>query len=161
MQFPSWRDPHRKRLIHISYTDPQYTKNYDIDLADFEHLVMKLKDGSILTDPENDRYGQYLTTICIIVLEGPKFRSKPYYEKQQILDQQIFEIVQGITMFDPSKGKIYSYAYRIAYTAACHYYTNIQDQRKKDKRITEHCQACLDDYMDEFSTHKKGAICHQ
>lgn len=161
MNLPRWVDPNRKRELHIKYSDPQFCKYYDIDIDDFQELTLKRKAGKELTEDENDRFGMYLLAICYIVTEGPKFRNKPFAEKQQILDQQIFEIVQGITMFDPSKGKIYSYAYRIAYTAACHYYTNMQDQRKKDKRITEHCQACLDDYMDEFSTHKKGAItCH-
>lgn len=60
----------------------------------------------------------------------------------------------GIQRFNSKKGKIYSYAYRIAYTAACHYYTNkINDKKKKDA-IEQHCNEELDDYMREFSDNK-------
>lgn len=151
---PRWTNPNRKRDLHIKYSDPKFCKYYDIDIEDFEELILKRKAGERLTDAENDRYGMYALAICYIVTEGPKFRNKPRWEKQQIIDQQIFELLQAIQGFDPTKGKIYSYAYRIAYTAACHYYTNTQDQWKKDKRITEHCERELEDYYSEYSTHK-------
>ena len=151
---PRWTNPNRKRDLHIKYSDPKFCKYYDIDVEDFEDLTLKRKAGNYLTDAENDRFGTYLLAICYIVTEGPKFRKKSSVEKQQILEQQIFELLQAIQGFDPTKGKIYSYAYRIAYTSACHYYTNKIDQWKKDKRIIEHCERELEDYYSEYSTHK-------
>jgi hypothetical protein len=154
MKLPTWKNPNRKRATRISYMDSQYTKYYDLDLDDFEHLVTKLKEGDRLSDAENDRYGIYILTMCLICLEGPKFKNKPYQEKEGILEQQYFELLSGLTMFNPHKGKIYSYAYRIAYTAAIHFYTNSQDFNKKQKAIQEHCQEELMLYLDEYSTHK-------
>lgn len=60
----------------------------------------------------------------------------------------------GIQCFNSEKGDIYSYAYRIAYTAALHYYSNIVKEKKKKVAIEQHCQEALDDYMREYSTHK-------
>lgn len=156
MRLPTWKNPNRKRKIHIQYNDPDYTKYYDIDFEDFERLVMKLKSGEKLTDTENDRYGMYILTICLIVMESPKFKNKPYQEKEQILEQQYFELLPGVLMFNPDKGKLYSYAYRIAYTAAIHFYTNRQEQGRRKKCIEDHCQEEYDLYLDEYSTHKIG-----
>ena len=96
----------------------------------------------------------YILTICIIVMEGPKFKNKTIQEKEEIIEQQYMELLPGILLFNPEKGKIYSYAYRIAYTAACHYYTNKTEQYKRQKAIDEHCQEEYDYYLDEYSTHK-------
>ena len=98
--------------------------------------------------------GIYILTICIIVQENKKFKTKPLTEREEMLDQQYYELLCAINGFNSSRGKIYSYAYRIGYTAACHYYTlKIKDKKKKDT-IEQHCQEELDDYMREFSTHK-------
>ena len=154
MRLPRWRKIERRRRCNISYLDPEYVKYYDLDNDDFETLVLKLKNNERLTEAENERYGIYILTICLIVQYHVKFRNKTIAEREELLEQQYWELLQAIQGFEPDKGKIYSYAYRIGFTAACHYYTNIQDQRKKDKRIIEHCQACLDDYYSEYSTHK-------
>lgn len=156
MKLPTWINPHRKRRSDISYTDPTYTKYYDLDLSDFQQLVMKLKSGERLSESENDRYGVYILTVCIICMEGPRFKNKPYQEKEQILEQQYWELLPGVLMFNPDKGKLYSYAYRIAYTAACHFYTNRQEHGRRQKCIDEHCQEEYDLYLDEYSTHKIG-----
>lgn len=154
MQIPRFKRVDRKRLIHISYTDPEYVKYYDLDLDDFQGLVMKLKKGDPLTDAENDRYGIYIITVCIIVQEGPKFKNKPVWEREEMIEQQYMEMLSGITTFNPVKGKIYSYAYRIGYTAACHYYTDKIEEAKKQEAIMEHCKEELWDYLEEFNDHK-------
>ena len=153
MNIPKWKDPQRKRRVDIRYTDGDYCKYYDLDLHDFEQLVIKCKTQQ-LTEAENDRYGIYILTICIIVMEGPKFRNKPHDEKEEILEQQYYELLPGLRLFNPNKGKIYSYAYRIGYTAACHYYTNKIEQRKRQDAIDSHCQEEYDLYLDEYATHK-------
>lgn len=154
MRIPTWRDPNRKRRLDIRYSDPDFSKYYDIDLEDFTALVLKLKQGEKLTEIENDRYGNYILAICIIVMEGPKFRTKTRAEKEEVLEQQYMELLPGLKLFNPDKGKIYSYAYRIGYTAACHYYTNKIEQHKRQEAIDNHCQEEYDLYLDEYATHK-------
>ncbi|MBO6194705.1 MAG: hypothetical protein J6O00_11250 [Clostridiales bacterium] len=154
MQIPRFKRVDRKRLIHISYKDPEYVKYYDLDLDDFQELVMKLKNGERLTDAENDRYGIYIITVCIIVQEGPRFKNKPVWEREEMIEQQYMEMLSGITTFNPNNGKIYSYAYRIGYTAACHYYTGKIEEAKRQEAITEHCEEELLNYMEEFIDHK-------
>lgn len=154
MQIYKWKDPHRKRYTDIRYTDPNYCKYYDLDLEDFEGLVRKLQKGKKLTESENDRYGIYILTISYIVQEGPKFKNKPIIEREEMTDYQTLELLTGLMKFDPNKGKLYSFAYRIGYTSACHYYTDKIDDYKKRKAIMEHCISELEDYLYESCTHK-------
>lgn len=155
MQIPLWKDPQRKRNIHASYLDIDYVKYYDLDLQDLTELVDKLRNKERLSEQENDRYGIYLITICLIVQENPKFKNKSRFEREEILDQQLFELLTGIKSFNPNKGSsIYSYAYRIAYTAACHYYTFKNKDKLEQDKIMEHVKEELDDYYYEFSSHR-------
>lgn len=154
MRIPTWIDPHRKRKGIISYSDKDFTPYYDFDKNDFRDLVIKLKSGQHLTEEENDRYGMHIITICMIVQENARFKQKPRIEKEEMIEQQYYELLTNIQCFNPEKGEIYAYAYRIAYTAACHYYTNkINDKKKKDA-IEQHCIEELEEYMNEFSDHK-------
>ena len=154
MKLPTWKKIDRKRKIDIRYTDPGFNDYYDIDIEDFQNIVMKLKNNTQLNYTENERYGKYILTICLIVLEGPKFKKKPNYEKEEIIEQQYYELLNGITSFNPSKGRIYSYAYRIAYTSVCHWYINKADEFKREQTIIEHCKEELADYYEEYSSHK-------
>lgn len=156
MIIPHWKDPNRKRKISISYNDKDYTKYYDIDSTDFEYLVSKLNNNERLTKEENDRYGIYIITICLIVLEHSKFKNKSVIEREEILEQQYMELLQYITGFNPNKGKLYSYAYRIAYTAACHYYTFKKKEKEEQEKIITHIKEEQDDYYDyhKRSDHK-------
>ena len=96
-----------------------------------------------------------MITICLIVQENPKFKNKSRIEREEILDQQLFELLTGIKSFNKDKGSsIYSYAYRIGYTAACHYYTFKNKDKLEQDKIIEHVKEELDDYYYEFSTHK-------
>lgn len=154
MQLPRWMKVNRSRKCDIDHKDSDYVKYYDLDSNDFEYLVTKLKNNQTLTKEENDRYGIYILTICLIVQENKKFKTKPLLEREEMLDQQYFELLCAIKGFKPDKGKIYSYAYRIGYTAACHYYTDKIDDKKKRDAIEQHCNEELEEYMREFSTHK-------
>lgn len=154
MQLPRWRKVNRKRLTNISYLSPLFVDYYDLDTEDFTYLVMKLKNNERLTCDENARYGKYILTVCLITMEGPKFKNKPVWEREEMIEQQYMEMLSGITTFNPNKGKIYSYAYRIGYTAACHYYTDKIEEAKKQEAITEHCKEELWDYLEEFNDHK-------
>lgn len=154
MLLPRWSKVDRTRKCNISYKDPMYVKYYDLDSSDFEYLVTKLQNNERLTEEENDRYGIYILTICLIVQEHKKFKMKPLWEREEMIEQQYYELLCAITGFNPDKGKIYSYAYRIGFTAACHYYTNkINDKKKKDI-LEQHCKEELEEYMSEFSDHK-------
>lgn len=159
MQIPIWKDPHRKRNIRSNYLDKDYVKYYDLDLQDLSELVEKLRNNERLSEQENDRYGIYLITICLIVQENPKFKNKSRIEREEILDQQLFELLTGIKSFNPNKGSsIYSYAYRIGYTAACHYYTFKNKEKEEQDKIVAHVKEELDDYYYEFSSHKVNSI---
>lgn len=150
-----WKDPKRKRLTSISYKDPDYTKYYDLDLEDLTELIDKLRNEERLNEQENNRYGIYVITIALIVQENPKFKNKSLNEREGMLDQQILELLTGLPYFDKSKGSsIYSYAYRIGYTAACHYYTNKIKDYKKKKAIEEHCMSELNEYLEFIGTGK-------
>lgn len=149
-----WKNPNRKRLKNAKFNDPNYVKGYDLDLEDFGLLVTKLRNGERLTEVENDRYGIYILTVIEMVLEGPKFKNKTASEKSEIREQQYMELLTGLPMYDCNRGPIYPYAYRIGYTAACHYYTALTDSYRKQKAIEEHCQEEYDFYLDEYSTHK-------
>lgn len=144
-----WKNPNRKRLTNISYTDPNYTKYYDLDVDDFTNIVVKLGDKQRLTQDEELRYTDYLYTIMNIVFENPKFKKKSVTEKEELQEQAIFELLGALPSFDPNKGSsLYSYAYRCCYTSFCHYYTNKIKDYSKRQAIEEHCQAELDEYLE-------------
>lgn len=99
--------------------------------------------------------GIYILTLCLIVLACPKYKNKPVYEKEEILEVQYMELLAGITKFDLHRGSsIYSYAYRIAWVAGIHYYTDKINDYKKKQEIEKHCLEELAEYLDEISTHK-------
>ena len=155
MKLPIWKNPNRTRNNSIRYTDKEYVKYYDFDLQDLSELIDKLRNEERLNEQENDRYGIYLITIALIVQENPKFKNKSLNEREEMLDQQILELLTGLPHFDKDKGSsIYSYAYRIAYTAACHYYTNKIKDYKKQKAIEDHCMSELNDYLEFIGTGK-------
>lgn len=154
MHIPHWRNPNRARKCNIKYTDADYTKYYDIDVVDFEYIVSKIKNNSRLTEQENDRYGIYVLTMCLIVQANKQFKYKPVNEREDMLDQMYYELLLAIKGFNPDKGKLYSYAYRIAYVAACHFYSNIINSNRKNDIIIQHCKEELQEYFDEFNDHK-------
>lgn len=155
MNLPRWKNPGRKRILLISHKDLKYCKYYDLDVEDFTNLVNKLHNKEILTEQENNRYGIYLITMTYIVLENSKFRNKSMQERNEIADQINYELCIGLPCFNKDKGySIYSYAYRIAYVAGCHYFTNKNREVKKEKIILDHCYEELQQYIDSISTHK-------
>lgn len=150
-----WKNPNRKRLINISYTDKDYVKYYDLDLNDFTNIVVKVRNGQRLTNDEELRYTDYLYTIMNIVFDNPKFKKKSVTEKEELQEQAIMELLQALPNFDVNKGSsLYSYAYRCCYIAYCHYYTNKIKEYKKSKAIEEHCMKELDIYLESIGTGK-------
>lgn len=155
MNLPRWKNPGRKRILLISYNDPKYCKYYDLDVEDFTNLVIKLCNKEILSEQENNRYGIYLITITYIVLENSKFKNKSSEEKSEMADQITYELCTGLLSYKPEKkSNIYSYAYRIAYVAGIHYFTNKEKDRKKSETIMEHCMEELQEYLDSITDHK-------
>lgn len=138
MESLKWKNPGRKRKQDISYTSPEFMPGYDLDQADFTVINEKKKKNEDVTKEENDRYGTYIMTIIEIVLEGRKFKNKSFNEKCELRDQMSFELLLAILGFEPSRGsKIFSYAYRCAYTAACHYYNDKKKEYENNKRIND------------------------
>ena len=143
MESIKWKNPGRKRHQDISYTSPEFVHGYDLDQSDFTYINEKKKKNEPVTRDENERYGEYIMTMIEIVLEGRKFKNKPFNEKCELRDQMSFELLQAIRGFDPSRGsKIFSYAYRCAYVAACHYYSEKQKEYDFTKRIYEIIDNC-------------------
>lgn len=154
-----WKDPKRKRLTNISYTDPAYTKYYDLDLKDFTSIVVKVRNKQRLTTNEELRYTDYLYTIMNIVFENPKFKNKSVSEKEELQEQAIMELLQALPSFDVNKGSsLYSYAYRCCYIAYCHYYTNKIKDYRKQKAIEDHCISELNEYLEFICTGKVNNI---
>lgn len=150
-----WKNPNRKRLINISYTDKDYVKYYDLDLNDFTAIVLKVRNGQRLTDDEELRYTVYLYTIMNIVFDNPKFKKKSVTEKEELQEQAIFELLLALPHFNVDKGSsLYSYAYRCCYIAYCHYYTNKNKDYGKHKAIEEHCMNEYDEYLESICTGK-------
>ena len=157
-----WKNPGRKRNLNTKYTDPSYVIGYDLDNEDFQNIIIKLKNKEALTYQENTRYGNHILTIIEIVLENNKFKDKPSEEKAEIRDQIAFELCTGITTFNPDKGSsIFSYAYRIAYVAGIHYYTDKVKDLTKQESIMEHCMEELREYLDTVNDGKVRNINHE
>lgn len=136
MESIKWQNPGRNRKQDISYTDADFVPGYDLDQKDFTAINEKKKKNEDVTREENDRYGTYIMTMIEIVLEGRKFKNKPFNEKCELRDQMSFELLLAIRGFDPSRGStIFSYAYRCAYVAACHYYSEKQKEADFTKRL--------------------------
>lgn len=150
-----WKSPNRKRQVGIKHTDSAYVIGYDLDNEDFTEIIIKLKDKEPLTAQEDKRYGEYVLTVIEMVLENSKFKAKTSEEKYEMRDQMYFELCSGLLSFKPEKkSNIFSYAYRIAYVAGIHYFTNKEKNRKKSEAIMEHCMEELQEYIDSITDHK-------
>lgn len=154
MIIPRWSKVNRKRQIQISYKDPTFVRYYDLDLEDFTDIVLKLKRNEDLSVSENYRYGLYIMTMCIIVLEGPKFVMKTKDEKEKMIEVQYYELLTKIHTFDPALGSIYSYSYKIAWNAGIHYFKDVIRKEKREKKLKKHLDECYEDYMSEITQGK-------
>ncbi len=152
---PRWIDPHRRRILNISYTDPRFCKYYDLDQNDFTLLVMKMQSNIPLTEPENDRLGVHMYTMILNVLETPKFKQKPQKEKEELFEYAAGELSCALFKFDPTLGKkIYSYAFTVCLNAFNMKYRVEQRLKRKEKKIQKHLDECFSDYMGEISDGK-------
>lgn len=150
-----WRNPGRKRIIGINFNNPSYVVGYDLDNDDFAAIVGKLKDDLPVSLDEDKRYGIYIRTMMEIVLENAKFKNKTVDEKYGMRDTMYYELCSGIRSFDVTKKSgIFSYAYRIAYVAGIHYFTNKTKEEIKKDKIKEHCLEELQQYIDSITDHK-------
>lgn len=159
MKIQTFKNPNRRRKLKINYYDPNFTKYYDLDLTDLGDLVQKLQNNERLSEHENDRYGMYILTVMEIVLENKKFKNKTSFEKEEIRDYQYYDLLTGLTKFNFSRGSsIFSYAYRIGYTAAIHYFNDKVKRKEKDDKLQEYIDDTYREYIDEISTHKVSNI---
>lgn len=147
--------PNRKRIINIKYTDKEYVPYYDIDKTDFEELVLKLNKNIILSKDENRRYGEYVLAVVESILEGPRFRAKPLYEKEQLRDEIYHEILLQVPPhYKEKRGTIYNYSYRCGYLRGIHFYTDAQKARerffKNYDNIVSMQQQCKQEMTDQY-----------
>jgi hypothetical protein len=156
MRIPEYHCHDRNRKCSISYLDPDFRRLYDLDKADFQSLVQKLQLNIPLDYRENMRYGDYLLTMCLIVLEHIQFRKKTKSTKEKILDDMYMKLIEKVTNFDPNKGSVYSYAYRLAFTAGCNYFNDLIRDQKNQKKLDEHVRSCVEEYLDDVSDHRVG-----
>lgn len=156
-----WKDPGRRRRLDISHDDPEYVKYYDLDREDFSRLAVKSGKGEALTYDEDNRYGLYILTIIEIVVNGPYFKGNSPETKCELRDQMYYELCLGLPSFNPDKGKIYSYAYRIAYTAGTHWFTDRKTREEHDEIIKEHIYEELMEYFDDINDHKVRTTNHE
>lgn len=138
--------PNRKRITDITYTDERYVPYFDIDKKDFEGIVLRLNKGESLTKEETKRYGEYVLAVTESILEGPKFRTKPDDEKEELRDLIYYEILTQVPPhYKDPRGTIYNYSYRCGYLAAIHFYT---DAVKEAKRMEDAFEGLVDFHND-------------
>ena len=152
---PRWSDPHRRRILNISYKDPRFCRYYDLDQVDFTYLVSKMKINTPLSDTENDRLGMHIYTMILNVLETPKWKKKSKEEREDLLEFASFELLQALPKFDPSLGKkIYSYAFTCCVNAFNLKYRKDKRERNKDDKIQGHLAKCFFEYLGEIRNGK-------
>ena len=150
-----WSDPHRRRILNISYKDPRFCKYYDLDQNDFTYLVSKMKINMPLSEQENDRLGMHIFTMILNVLESPKWKKKSEEEREDLLEFASLELTQALPKFDPTLGKkIYSYAFTCCVNAFNLKYRKEKREKNKDKRIQKHLDECFRDYLGEITDGK-------
>jgi hypothetical protein len=156
MRIPEYHSHDRNRKCNISYIDPDFRKYYDLDKVLFQNLVTRIQRGEVLNDRDNDLYGMSIITICLIVLEHIQFRKKAKSVKEKMLDEMYLKVVDKIRNFNPAKGAIYSYAYRLAYTSAANYFNDLIRDQKNQKKLDQHIRSCVEEYLDDVSDHRVG-----
>jgi len=148
-----WNAVSRKRLRNARYTDPEYVVGYDLDTHDMDDLVTKFNADTI-TGPESDRLGRHVLTLMQIVVENPKFLSRPKEDYEELTDYMFLKMWGAIKYIDTTKGRAYSYLYRSGYTAVASYYQTKNKVEEREKQIDEYLQDVWQEYDEERSDHK-------
>lgn len=148
-----WNSVNRKRLRNARYTDPEYVVGYDLDTHDMDALVTKFNSNNI-TETEADRLGRHVLTLMQIVIENPKFLSRPKEDYEELTDYMFLKMWGAIKYIDTTKGRAYSYLYRSGYTAVASYYQNKNKVEEREKQIDEYLQDVWQEYDEERSDHK-------
>lgn len=148
-----WNSVNRKRLRNASYTDPNYVVGYDLDTHDMDALVGKFNDRTI-TELESDRLGKHVLTLMQIVIENPKFLSRPKEDYEELTDFMFMKMWGALKYIDITKGRAYSYLYRSGYTAVAAYYNQKAKAEEREKQIDEYLQDVWQEYDEERSDHK-------
>ena len=133
---PRWSDPHRRRILNISYKDPKFCRYYDLDQVDFTYLVSKMKINMPLSEQENDRLGMHIYTMILNVLESPKWKKKSEEEREDLLEFASLELTQCCVN-----------AFNLKYRKE-------KREKNKDKRIQKHLDECFRDYLGEITDGK-------
>ena len=147
--------PARKRLLDIRYTDPRFIKFYDLDRDDFRDLCILLSNGNVLTTEQNDRYGMHILTICRIVLDHVKFRNRSRSERDGLFEAMYTRLLQKLPRFTESQGRVFSFAYKAAYTAGLRWFRDTVAKKRREQTIQEHLDQCWEEYQSEVSPRKR------
>lgn len=148
-----WKPVNRKRFKDISYTNSSYVVGYDLDSSDMDCLVSKYNSNTI-TDAESNRLGIHVLTLLQIVMENPKFKSRPKEDYENLTDHMFMKMWTALKYIDTSKGRAYSYLYRSGYTAVSDFYIRKGKAEERQKEIDAYLADVWQTYDDECSDHK-------
>lgn len=86
-----------------------------------QDLAIKRQNKSI-TEEENELLGNCILTLIKIVLNNKTFRYQSEDIKEEIISESTLDTLTALErgLFDSSKGKAYSYIFRLCYVAGIH-----------------------------------------
>ena len=104
----------------------------------FQPLVEKIQNNNKLTPKEDQLYGQCILSLVEIILNNKKFKYQDWDIKSECQSEMLHDILVNMpTNFDKTKGKAYSYAFRIGYVAGIHILEKYNDIREHETNIDD------------------------
>jgi len=144
MQYNEYLEILSKNNLHIHkdgviYKHGKNNKNRPIANNEvFQDLSIKRQQGNI-TYRENELLGNCVMTIVRICLNNGKFRYQDENIKNEIKTEAYMDIFNAIdsNLYNPSKGKAYSYFFRLAYVAGIHVLERYNKKAEFDLKLIE------------------------
>lgn len=93
------------------------------------------KQSKTISEEENELLGNCILTLIKIVLNNKTFRFQTEDIKEDIISESTFDVLSALDrgLYDPTKGKAYSYIFRLCYVAGIH----VLRDRNIAKEITD------------------------
>ena len=114
-----------------------------------EDLVIKRQSGTITTK-ENDLLGICLLTLTRIVLNNRRFRFQSDDIRADIRSAAYLDTLTAMNhgLYDPSKGRAYSYMFRLCYVAGIHV---LQEENKANDITSRLVEVAKETYNFDFT----------
>ena len=105
----------------------------------FQDLVIRQKNGEVLSEREYNLYGYLIMSLVQIVLNNAHFRYQEPDIKEECRTEAYCGVLEGlVTYFDEKRGSTaYSYAFRICYTSMIHVLERMNQRNNLDLTIEE------------------------